>query len=107
VGDIDLDLDLVLVFGGGTGGSDGRSGSAAVAVGDHHGDFSFSSSNDEDDGVRGSGADLGPYSPPRSRAYAAAGCEGLGELWGIDALAMRCGGRMSENEAERFLCPPP
>jgi hypothetical protein len=96
--------DLDLVFGGGTGGSDGRSGS--VAVGDHHGDF-FSSSNDEGDGVRGSGADLGPYSPPRSRAYAAAGWEGLGGLWGVDALAMRCGGRMSENEAERFLCPPP
>jgi hypothetical protein len=98
-----------LVFGGGTGGRDGRS-----AVEDHQGDF-FSSSNGEDDrdreGLNG-GADFGPPFlplplPPLPRAYAAAGMEegpGGGDgFWGDDALAMRCGGRMSENEARR-LC---
>lgn len=97
-----------LVFGGGTGGRDGSS-----AVGDHQGDF-FSSSNGEGEGDRegdNGGADFGPLLPlplpPIPRAYAATGleansCGGDGSL-GDDALAMRCGGRMSENEARR-LC---
>jgi len=103
---ISLNKTGELVFGGGTGGRDGRS-----ALGDHQGDF-FSSSNGDGDreGVNG-GADFGPPLPlplaPIPRAYAATGLEersGRGDgLWGDDALAMRCGGRMSENEARR-LC---
>jgi hypothetical protein len=83
-------------------------------VGDHQGGNFFSSSNGEGEGDRegvNGGADFGPLLPlplaPIPRAYAATRLEaktGGGDgLWGDDALAMRCGGRMSENEARR-LC---
>jgi len=96
-------------FGGGGGGRDGSDGSCgrARSPDDHdHGDF-FSSSNGDGGLVRGNGADFGGGESLRPRSFSSPGSADRRnpEEFGGDAGAMRCGGRKSENDALRFLCP--